>query len=265
MKLGLVTHIFNEELLLPVFINWHKSLFDCVIVIDHECTDNSLNIIRETAPEWEIIPTALKDFQAHANDSEVMEVESYMKAKYKPDWIVTLNVTELIFTPNFKGSLEEVIKQVPNAQAFGMRSACLVDPEPNNSMNPLDHTWGYLDFEDIPGGGRVEGARRWRFIHNQNHGHYELGRHNVFLPHALLPNFLILYMQLAPYPLCGNRKLQIKTRIPESDKRGGLGFQHQIDDQGLINLHKSELERSYNLMDKEVFAAYHKMFVDMQE
>ena len=63
----LITHIFNEEFLLPFFIKQHINKFDRVIVIDFQSTDRSQEIIRSLAPDWEIIIWPKENF----NDIEL--------------------------------------------------------------------------------------------------------------------------------------------------------------------------------------------------
>lgn len=257
MKLGLLTHFFNEELLLPEWIKWHKDLFDVVWLLDHQSTDRSDSIIKELAPEWKIIPSKMTEFDASWLDREVSETEHQMKLEEKPDWIVTLNITEIIFTPNFRERLEAHHKLAPDIQAFGMRSFCLVDPEPNDSTNLLDHTNGYVDFEN-----GVNGARRWRFIHNWLWGNYQLGRHGTALSHTTCPELLIAYWQLAPYPKCKQRKQQIASRMPIGghDRNVGNGFQHiRVEtDAGFNSLYEEERARSFNLLDFPLYREYYE-------
>jgi glycosyltransferase involved in cell wall biosynthesis len=63
----LITHIFNEEFLLPFFIKQHINKFDRVIVVDFQSTDRSQEIIRSLAPDWEIIIWPKENF----NDIEL--------------------------------------------------------------------------------------------------------------------------------------------------------------------------------------------------
>jgi len=85
---------------------------------------------------------------------------------------------------------------------------------------------------------------------------YELGRHGCFLPYAHVPELLLLYCQLAPYPLCRERKLQVQTRIPNSDKQARLGFQHIITEEELTELHKNQSELSFDLNTFPLYNQY---------
>jgi hypothetical protein len=236
-------------------------LFEVAYLLDHQSTDRSVEIIRELAPHWKIIPSYLTEFSASANDREVSETEHKMKLEEAPDFIVTLNITEIIFTPNFKERLQLLSTLAPDIQAFGMRSVCLVDPEPNESTKLLDRHYGYVDYER-----GVQGARRWRYIHNWLWGNYELGRHGTLLKHTNCPELLIAYWQFAPFPDCKQRKQQIDTRRPTYDKINGLGAQHGIvaTEEGFQRIYKEELSRSFNLLDFPLYKEYYDYWKEIE-
>lgn len=255
IKIGCVTHFYNEELLLPGWINWHREMFDFCYLLDHSSTDRSAEIIKELAPpNWKIIPSRLTDFDASANDREVSETENLMKDVDKPDWIITLNTTELIFTPLIRERIEAHSKLAPDIQAFGMRSVCLVDLEPNDSLDVLEHGTGYVDYEND-----VNAARRWRYIHNWLWGKYHLGRHATDLVNTTCPELLITYWQFAPFPNCKKRKQQINSRRSPHDLAVGNGVQHGnlADDEGFQRVYQEEAARSFNLLDFPLYKEYY--------
>ena len=75
MKLTLISHIYNEEYLLPFWLNYHKNIFDYGIIINYDSTDKSLAIIKEICPEWSIINSRNKYYIPHEVDNEVMDIE----------------------------------------------------------------------------------------------------------------------------------------------------------------------------------------------
>lgn len=253
IRLHIVSHVRNEELLMPGWVKWHQQFQpDSVTIIDHNSTDRTVGIIKELAPTWNVIPTRLEWFAAGPLDHEVSEVEASLPTSPE-DWKITLNATEYLWTPDLRTRLELVSRQAPHLQAFGARSISLVDLEQNDSLDPLQHTEGYIDYER-----GVVGSRRWRYIHNQDYGHYHLGRHGVDLPATEMPDWFILHWQLAPYPLCRERKLAIQTRIPDyPDKQMGFGIQHIQTPESLDQLYISECARSYNLFENEIYYNYY--------
>ena len=50
MKTTVITHFWNEEILLPYWLKHHLELFDHGILINYRSTDKSVEIIKELAP-----------------------------------------------------------------------------------------------------------------------------------------------------------------------------------------------------------------------
>lgn len=254
---SVVTHFFNEELLLPDWINHHKEIFDHGILINHNSTDNSVDIVKQLLPEgWLLVDTQLPDFDAVANDQEVMYWESTLP---KDEWKLALNTTEFVFCPNLKDKLDGWQQQHPDALAFGSRAVCLVDKDPTPIESPIfkNRTSGFINYE--PG---VPVVRRWRYIHKAIHGHYEVGRHGVGLPNVCLPEFLHLHFLYSPWPECKPRKLQIQTRIPEHNKRGGLGFEHLVNEEVLDARREDTLKLCSNLLDNSLFKEAYEHYIN---
>lgn len=252
MKIHLLTHVFNEQLLLPVWIEWHKQFCDAFTIVNHQSTDNSMAIaVRELPYGSSIINTQMNDFSAGQLDVEMMEIERSIQT---PDTLkLILNVTEFLFIPNFKEKIQNLFKTNPGAQAFGIRSICMVDKELNQPFNsPLDRTHGYMDY-------KCE-TRRRRYIHNQPDGQYQLGRHAVNLAYANISDFYLLWFGYSPWPECKQRKLQIQTRRTQFDIQNRLGFEHDITEVQLEENYKQHLNRSGDLLLDPVFKnLYHSL------
>ena len=58
----LFSHIYNEEYLLPYWLNHHKKIFNHGVIIDNFSTDKSVDIIKSIVPDWEI-HKGLKEFE----------------------------------------------------------------------------------------------------------------------------------------------------------------------------------------------------------
>lgn len=250
-SLGIVSHFFNEELLLPYWVKAHLEVADQVVMINHDSTDNSVEIIKEFAPHWKIVNTALTEFSAHQLEPEVQYWETQLSTKYK----LALNSTEFIFDPNFKDTLDRCFGNYKDAQALGMRSFVMVDKEEIPLKDEplwLNHTWGYLD--------ETPSVRRWRYVHRAEHGHYQLGRHGCNLPHINMWGMYLQWYGWAPYPQCRERKLQIQTRI-KSDRGTGLGFEHFQTPESLTEFYKSHLNNSYDLLENEDFKSTYSLYL----
>lgn len=88
----LISHIFNEEYLLPFWLNHHKDMFDKIIIIDYNSTDNSIEICKTICPECQIIKSRNNCFDAEKVDAEVMDIETTLQGIK-----MVLNTTEFLF------------------------------------------------------------------------------------------------------------------------------------------------------------------------
>ena len=250
LKIGLLTHSFNESLLLQQWVDWHQSQVDIGLIIDHHSTDNSIRGLK-LPDRWEIHTSKLPNFEAEAVDREMENMELYLKEKYNLDFVLTLNVTEFLWSKDFREDLTQAAQDNPTIQAFGMLSYCIVDPEVNNSTDPLSHTHGFLS------DGTQQGiiCRHRRYIHNSpNPNIYTPGRHTVNLSSTDLQESYILHYTFAPYPLCRPRKLQIQSRIPDSDRHQSRGVQHFLSESSLTELYNKHLEYTTDLTQDHKYA-----------
>jgi hypothetical protein len=92
IKTTLLSHIFNEEYLLPFWLNHHKTMFDQIIIIDYNSTDKSIEICKNICPECKIIKTRNNCFDARKVDIEIMDIENNIDGVK-----IVLNTTEFLF------------------------------------------------------------------------------------------------------------------------------------------------------------------------
>ena len=71
-----VCHFYNEEYLLPFWLKHHRTMFAHGILIDYHSTDQSVAIIRDLCPTWDVRTSRNTMFQAVLVDEEVMEIEA---------------------------------------------------------------------------------------------------------------------------------------------------------------------------------------------
>jgi hypothetical protein len=90
-KITVLTNVYNEEYLLPFWLEHHKHMFDHGIIVDYRSTDRSMEICKAICPTWTIITTTNENYGALAVDKEFMELET------KIDGIkIVLNTTEFL-------------------------------------------------------------------------------------------------------------------------------------------------------------------------
>jgi hypothetical protein len=246
----LISHFYNEEALLTQWIRHHSPLFNCAVLIDYHSTDKSREIIRREAPDsWNVVYSHNREFGAVSID---VEVAGYENSFSNNDWRLALTTTEFLNTvglrrkdnPTFVDLSDEI-------RAICIPSLTVVDRESDSAPNPSTsllrqkNTYYFQTEESRKMGILTEEEERYvnshynRFMHRirdfQNP--YHIGRH-TFRHAAVMQNMHILKYVYGPFPDLYSRKLQIKTRMPESDKQFNFGHQHLIEYEGLDSDYK---------------------------
>ena len=233
MRKTVVTHFFNEEYLLPWWLEHHKKYFDHGVMIDYNSTDASLEIIKKICPTWSVVKSGNEFFDAKLCDEEVIDYESK-----EPGWKMCLNVTE--FLVGDYSILDDTI----NASHI-LPCCVMVDNKPEvipELSKPLvvQKTNGMHYFE---GASKI---RRSRVIHSKRLYVYPLGRH-FDQPHTT-DKLVVLWYGFSPYNTEAiKRKLQIQTKIPPNDFANGLGTQHNTNEEKLNIIYQDYLVRSREL------------------
>ena len=231
-KPTLISHFCNEEFLLPFWIQHHRPMFKHGIMIDYRSTDRSVEIIRELAPEWDIITTRNKYFDGPTIDTEVMDIESQISG-----WKVCLNTTEFILLPNLDEYLDEFERKFPGLGAVRTTAVYMVDP-PSLENDDIDFNrylvaqrfWGYFEDEqpspmqwNPDSNFCVYPPRKSRLIHNKTHGAYQVGRHDTGHRAYKDPGLLLCWFNWSPYKYISKRKLQIFQNTSPGEQNNGLG------------------------------------------
>ena len=233
MKKIVIMHFYNEEYLLPFWLDHHKRIFDHGILIDYASTDMSVEIIKKMTPNWDVLPSVNKQFIAKDVDDEVMKIEHQLEAKC---WRIALNVTEFL-----AGDLGVLNKD--NHQ-FILPSHVMVDKDEDVDTYPSTEK---LLVEQCAYGSLLlnkfgSSARRGRSIHDHPITYPCIGRH--FDTHQIDwdCNLFLLWYGFSPWnDRLKKRRTQIKNRIPEEEFRKGLGYHHAFP------LQKMEEERKFHL------------------
>lgn len=201
--------MFNEEYLLPFWIEHHRRIFSHVIFIDYHSTDKSLDIIRQQAPTWEIRTTTTSQWDAKRDDDEVMEIERSISG-----FKIALNITDF-FLPG--SSIEELVNKgdVQKLHVFTVCSSNETDNEPSTMCEILQN---------------IERAqpeiRGYRFLHSREDGKYHLGRHDSYHL-AIWSKAAIVWLGFYPWTeRMIQRKLQFAKKMSQCDINMGAGLQH---------------------------------------
>lgn len=214
IKTTLLTNVFNEEYLLPFWLNHHKNMFDEIIIVDYNSTDKSIDICKSICPECKIIKTRNQYFDAEDIDKEFMDLENSIEGIK-----IVLNTTEFLFCEK---SIKDLF--IHNISPISYAVTC-VSPYSKNSYNINNN---YELFTNLLNDDVVYHHDRFtRQLHTFRNGNYGVGRHMTF--NMALPTSEAYIIWLGFYPMNDKllkRKLQIKQNIPQRDIDRGLGFHH---------------------------------------
>jgi nucleoside-diphosphate-sugar epimerase/2-polyprenyl-3-methyl-5-hydroxy-6-metoxy-1,4-benzoquinol methylase len=240
----LISHFYNEEALLIQWIRHHAPLFNCAVLIDYNSTDNSRDIIRREAPDsWNVVNSYNSEFGAVEID---MEVAGYENSFDNNDWRLALTTTEFLFATGLRRKENPIFGDMGDAKAIRIQSLTSVDREnslKNDKSIALLRQKNLFYFQRPAVAGRHEenniltkeeesyvNNHYNRFMHcvRDFTNPYFVGRHD-FRYKSVQSNMHIIKYMYSPFPEFFSRKLQIKTRIPESDKQFNFGHQHFIE------------------------------------
>ena len=236
-KTTLISHIYNEEYLLPFWLNHHKHMFDHGVIIDYRSTDNSLSIIKELCPTWEIITTRNSCFKASEIDSEVMDIENNIEGIK-----IVLNTTEFLFSS--RPIRDFFSNDLVTYGVIAYSTYSINEYYPSN----IQDVYNNLLNEDI----KYHCDRGTRQIHNFKNGNYSIcGRHGTHnIPCLHTNDIFIVWLGYFPFnEHLLTRKLQIKNQIPESDRIIGAGFQHLYDKEKMISINNEKSNSGQSLKD----------------
>lgn len=248
MQITLISHFFNESLLLPSFcLQWNR-LVDNAVLIDYDSTDNSRAIIESLCPHWKIVPAKQNVFDAYGLDLHVMELESQFRG-----WKFAACSTEVLLHHDLRGFLTQWEAENPDIEAIGIRSAVLCQgPDEPTEFDPTRDLFQQRSFGFMDDGCS---ARPYRYLHRGVHGQYaQVGRHSTGLPWELSPDLILQWWGWSPWPQVKARKLQIQERIPQSNRLVGWGQQHIVTDAELDERYLSTLQWCGDLMENPLYA-----------
>ena len=235
----LIAHIYNEEYLLPFWLNHHKNMFDNIIIIDYRSRDRSIEICKEICPHCKIINTINPNFGADIVDREIMELEKQINGIK-----IVLNITEFLFC-NKENSIKELFLNQNTSNSYSIQAYSPYSLN-NKNINNNHELLSYLVNEDLV----FHQDRGVRFIHNFESGKYGIGRHVTSNPTAHTNELHIIW--LGYFPMNDDlmkRKLQIQSQIPNSDKISGLGFQHLFSREKIIQINNEKTNTGKLLKD----------------
>lgn len=229
-----ITHFYNEEYLLPWWLNHHKKYFDFGILIDYGSTDRSVEICKQICPHWQVLPSGNQYFDAAQCDYEVMFYERQITG-----WRTVLTTTEFLV-----GNLDNLCVESQQPIQWLIPEVSFVCWEPDKQLDSNKELWEQISF-GIPYTVPAL-SRRPRSLHNFNDLSYNIGRH--YDKHNTESAVIFHYANAIYGQGMLNRRLQIQHKISENDKKQNLGWNHHYANQGLTAQNLELLVRGFYSM-----------------
>jgi hypothetical protein len=222
MGLTIISHFYNEEYLLPWWCKHHKRICDDAILIDYGSTDRSVEVIKEICPEWTIVKTTNKHFDAASVDREVEYYERTVSG-----WKLALNTTEFLYgnTKQLLNITDPEQKYLGNYVFIDVNGDFILDK--NKPLHEQCFT-GYKDWMD-----RTNMLsmcfRSSRSIHNKNIEYpIEGGRHYPNQP-SFYDLWIFYYGFCSMGPEMQMRKLQIQNKMSNQEKEKTVNHPNNVD------------------------------------
>lgn len=231
----LITHVFNEQYLIPFWLEHHKKIFDNLIVIDYHSTDNTVHLCKTLWPGCDVRTTRNASFDCTDADREVMDIEDTVKGIK-----MVLNTTEFLFC---KVPIHTLFKNEPisySVNCFSPYSHKLYHVTTLHGLvkNLFNHDITYHT------------DRKKREIHTFSNGNYEVGRHRTFNFCVDTDSLYIVWFGYYPMNyLLLSRKLQIQHNMTQRDKELGLGFHHFVTSQEIQEINYTKAMTGRSLID----------------
>ena len=230
----ILSHFYNEEYLLPFWLEHHRKIFDHGILVDYDSTDNSLDIIKEYAPDWTVIKSRNKEFLAWQTDAEIQELESDING-YK----FCLQLTEFLLLEEYK-NLNEIFTD----NIYQIQKCRIHDKDGSADPNTLKELLNEIKYGYFPDD--------YRFMHKLNSNYtYGMGRHHLISNQSQSRTDKAIVLHFEYYPWNKrfiDRKLQMKNKFPVG--YNGPGSHHMRDfsqtnnDRILINQRCEDLSKN---------------------
>ena len=253
MNKVLVSHIRNEEYLLPFWLRHHKKYFDHGVIVDYNSTDNSVEVIKEICPEWDVIPSRNDKMETLIMDREIEDIEAF----YSGCWKMCLSTTEFLV-----GDYNKLNSSPLNSHIFVPAFQMVDSPEnegkyPDNDIDLILQRTDGIHFNDTinyPSEPFMPSSvwetnirknwtsgwstRRARLLHSYDKLTYPVGRHFSNF-NEISNDFIILYYRFSPFNKTTlSRITGIQDNLTEEDKQKGYGFEHFMTPEETTNWFK---------------------------
>lgn len=121
MKVHLYSLCYNEEYILPFFLDYYSTFCEKIVMYDNMSTDSSLDIIRKykntEIVSWEVTPEINEQYYLDIKN------EAYKASRGIADFVIVCDTDEFVYHTNLIAILEEYKQQgitYPKIEGFSM-------------------------------------------------------------------------------------------------------------------------------------------------
>jgi hypothetical protein len=228
MYITVISHIYNEEYLLPFWLEHHKNIFNHGIFLDYNSTDKTREIIKKICPLWEIRNSKNDKFDGFLVDEEVKEVESTIDG-YK----IVLNITEFIIPLK---PIHECIDN--NIDCYAIQTYIPIAEEYKYPKTLYEFMNGF-DYINT----NIVYRPSYRFLHKFKPAPYlYIGRHVINANYKIFDDIVLLWCGY--YPMNEDmllRKTQFAIKQSSRDIITKVGGAHQWNRDKILQVYHSIL------------------------
>lgn len=231
----IITHFYNEEFLLPLWLTHHKKYFEYGVLVSYGSTDRSVEIIKDICPHWSVFSSRNGHFDHLECDEEIMDIEKQIPQGW---YRIALTCTEFIV-----GDFHKVLSDA-HRKNYDQRAQILI---PVNVMTGYDINGSLSNkiplWEQIKTGVPWEQVNACRSMHNYSDMRYTGGRHFDLNSPNLQPEVQILKFSNV---LIGkemiDRRLQINSRVSERDRQWGIATHNTLTPETIEEYYRTKIE-----------------------
>lgn len=212
----ILAHFYNEEYLLPRWLEHHKKIFDHGVLIDYRSTDRSREIIKKICPDWVIIDTLNPYFDPQQVEDENNRIQSVI-----PGWRIFLNITEFLV-----GDVNQLTSSTEKNQGIKIPIIYFWDWNPNSQLDVNKPLWEQFSVFNT-----AQEFQNSRMMHN-GPINYSGGRH-YFIDSSVTLAKIFKYNNCISSPEMLKRRLQSQDKFSEAVMKTEAGWQHHNYGRGL--------------------------------
>lgn len=231
----ILTHFYNEEFLLPWWLEHHKKYFDFGVLIDWGSTDRSVEIIRDICPHWQVHGSKFEKFDSHHLEWEMMGYERQIPSGF---WRLSIPVAEFLV-----GDILGLSQPVEERQQWIIPTLVFSEFNPTGKLDPARKLWEQVRFGVHYRDLASHNAWQCRSFHNYNDIFYHAGRHfsNENTDRAMI--FKFSNVLVGPEMIA--RKLQVQTKVSDFDRKTHAAVTHTSVDANELTLNNLHANQQY--------------------